>query len=339
VYCEKPVCHDIAEARAMRSLAAKSKVATQMGNQGHCEDGYRKLCEYIWAGVIGKVTETHSWTNRANGGEGPRPPKLPVPAGMHWDEWIGPAPYRDFHDDIHPHEWHGWYDFGNGSIGNMGCHVLDGVYWALKCDHPTSIEAEQLRGGSDERYPTGSRVRWDVPARGDMAALKVYWYEGLNEKTTGKPQGTLRAVKGDDRNLPAILLELRAKYPDEGLDAGDSGTLYVGEKGVIFTGTYGDKMHIVPYEKMRETTAPDKSLPRPKSVFADFLDAVREGKTETSVPFEYGTRLTEFAILGNLAMKAGLNKKVMWDGPNMKVTNLPELNAWVQRPYRKGWKV
>ena len=338
VYCEKPVCHDIAEARALRALAAKTKVATQMGNQGHCEDGYRKLCEYIWTGVIGKVTETHSWTNRANGGEGPRPPKLPVPAGLHWDEWIGPAPYRDFHDDLHPHEWHGWYDFGNGSIGNMGCHVLDGVYWALKCEHPTSIEVEQLRGGSDERYPTGSRVRWDMPARGDMPAFKAYWYEGLNEKTTGKPQGTLRTVKGDDRNLPALLLELRSKYPDEGLDAGDSGTLYVGEKGVIFTGTYGDKMHIVPYEKNKETPAPPKTLPRPKNVFTDFLDAVRAGKTETAVPFDYGTRLTEFAILGNLAMKAGVGKKVLWDGPNMKVTNIPELNAWVKRPYRDGWK-
>ena len=156
VYCEKPVCHDIAEARAMRAMAAKTKVATQMGNQGHCEEGYRRLCEYIWAGVIGGVRETHSWTNRANGGEGPRPPKLPVPVGLHWDEWIGPAPYRDFHEDLHPHEWHGWYDFGNGSIGNMGCHVLDGVFWALKCEHPTSIEVEQLRGGSDERYPMGS---------------------------------------------------------------------------------------------------------------------------------------------------------------------------------------
>src|SRR2546425_3833284 len=338
VYCEKPVCHDIAEARAMRAMAAKTKIATQMGNQGHCEEGYRKLCEYIWAGVIGEVRESHSWTNRANGGEGPRPPKLPVPAGLHWDEWIGPAPYRDFHEDLHPHEWHGWYDFGNGSIGNMGCHVLDGVFWALKCEHPTSIEVEQLRGGSDERYPMGSRVRWDVPARGDMPALKAYWYEGLNETTTGKPTGTLRAVKGDDRNLPPLLLDLKKQFPDEELDSGDSGTLYVGEKGVIFTGTYGDKMHIVPYEKMKQTPAPAKTLARPKNIFNDFLDAVREGKTETAVPFEYGTRLTEFAILGNLAMTAGVHKKIMWDGPNMKVTNLPELNAWVQRPYRKGWQ-
>jgi predicted dehydrogenase len=338
VYCEKPVCHDIAEARALRKMAAKTKVATQMGNQGHCEEGYRKLCEYIWAGVIGKVTETHSWTDRANGGEGPRPPTQPVPAGLHWDEWIGPAPYRDFHEDIHPHEWHGWYDFGNGSIGNMGCHVLDGVFWALKCDHPTSIEAEQLRGGSDERYPLGSRVRWDIPARGDMPAFKAYWYEGLNETTTDKPQGTLRAARGDARNFPKVLLDLRAQYPDEEVDRGDSGTLYVGDKGVIYTGTYGDRMHIVPYQKMKETPEPPKTLPRPKNIFVDFLDAIRAGKRETAVPFEYGTRLTEFALLGNLAMKAGLHKKVMWDGPKMKVTNMPELNAWVKRPYRKGWK-
>jgi predicted dehydrogenase len=308
-----------------------------MGNQGHCEDGYRKLCEYVWAGTIGKITETHSWTNRANGGEGPRPPVEPVPPGMHWDEWIGPAPYRDFHSDLHPHEWHGWFDFGNGSIGNMGCHVLDGVFWALKAGHPASIEVEQMRGGSNERYPLGSRVRWDVPARGDLPALKVYWYEGLKPDAQGLPQGKNQTVKGADRNFPPRLLELRKQYPDEGLDSGDSGTLYVGDKGVIFTGTYGDKMHIVPWEKMKETPAPPKTLPRPKGIFVDFLDAVRAGRTDTAVSFDYGTRLTEFAILGNLAMHVGPGKKVLWDGPNMKVTNLPELNQWLKRPYRKGW--
>lgn len=337
VYCEKPVCHDIGEARALRAMAAKTKVATQMGNQGHCEEGYRKLCEYIWAGTIGPVKETHSWTNRANGGVGPRPPKKSPPKGLHWDEWIGPAPYRDFHDDLHPHEWHGWYDFGNGSIGNMGCHVLDGVYWALKVEHPTSIEVEQLRGGSDERYPTGCRVRWDIPARADMPALKTYWYEGLNPKTRGEADGLLRATKGDDRYFPPQLLELIKQYPDEELDSTDSGTIYIGEKGVIFTGTYGDRMHIVPYDKMKETPAPPKTLPRPKGIFANFLDAVRAGNTETASDFDYGTRLTEFTLLANLAMHAGVGKKVMWDGPGMKVTNLPELNAWVKRENRKGW--
>jgi predicted dehydrogenase len=338
VYCEKPICYDIGEARALRAMAAKTKVATQMGNQGHCEDGYRKLCEYIQAGIIGKITETHSWTNRANGGIGPRPPKKSPPPGLHWDEWIGPAPYRDFHDDIHPHEWHGWYDFGNGSIGNMGCHVLDGVYWALQVEHPTSIEVEQMRGGSAERYPMGSRVRWDVPARGALPALKTYWYEGLNPTARGDADGLLRVAKGADRNFPPLLVELLKKYPDEELDSGDSGTLYVGEKGVIFTGTYGDRMHIVPYEKMSETPAPPKTLPRPKGVFADFLDAVRAGKTQTASDFDYGTRLTEFSLLANLAMRAGVGKKVMWDGPAMKVTNLPELNAYVKREPRQGWR-
>ena len=222
----------------------------------------------------------------------------------------------------------------------MGCHVLDGVFWALKVEHPTSIEVEQMRGGSDERYPTGSRIRWDIPARGDMPPLKVYWYEGLKAGRDRPARAAdLRAAKGEDRNFPPLLLELRKQYPDEELDSGDSGTLYVGEKGMIFTGTYGDKMHILPWQKMKETPVPPQTLPRPKDIFADFLDAVRAGKTETAVSFDYGTRLTEFTILGNLAMQAGAGKKVMWDGPNMKVTNLPELNAWVKREYRKGWQI
>jgi predicted dehydrogenase len=341
VYCEKPVCHDVGEARMLREAARKyNKVATQMGNQGHCMEGYRDLCEYIWSGAIGKVTETHSWTDRCNGGVGPRPPSIPVPPGLHWDNWIGPAPYRNYHTDLHPHEWHGWYDFGNGSIGNMGCHILDGVFWALKVEHPTSIEVEYIRGGSDERYPTGSRIRWDVPARGDMPALKAYWWEGLNPTTTAKPSGGVRQARGEARNLPPLLAQLQKQYPDEEWTIRDGFTLYVGEKGVIYTGCYGDRMHIVPMEKMRATPKPPQTLPRfPKGIFANFVETCRAGRTETAVPFEYGTRLTEFAVLGNLAQHVGEGKKVEWDGPNMKVTNIPELNAWVKREYRKGWQV
>jgi len=341
VYCEKPLCHDVAQARQLRKAAHHyNKVATQMGNQGHCMDGYRRLCEYIWAGTIGNVTETHSWTNRANGGVGPRPPSLPVPTGLHWDSWIGPAPYRDYHKDLHPHEWHGWYDFGNGSIGNMGCHVLDGVFWALKIEHPVSMEAEYIRGGSDERYPIGSRVRWDVPARGDMPPVKVYWYEGLSPAASAKDIGGNDAAMKKARNLPPLLLELKKKYPDEGVDIdnGDSGTLYVGDKGIISTQTYGKAMHIIPQEKMDATPAPPISLPRPKDIFRDFIDACRAGTSETSVPFEYGAQLTEFALLGNLAQHAGVGQKVEWNGPKMKVTNIPELNQWVKREPRKGWK-
>jgi predicted dehydrogenase len=258
---------------------------------------------------------------------------------MHWDEWIGPAPYRDFHDDLHPHEWHGWYDFGNGSLGNMGCHVLDGVYWALKIEHPTSIEAEEIRGGSDERYPTGSRLRFDIPAREDMPPAKVYWYEGLNKDAKTGPSGDLRIATGDARNFPPLLYDLVKQYPDEQLDAKtkDSGTLYVTDKGVIHTETYGGRMHVVPFETYQQMKKPPQILPRTKNVMTDFLDALREGKKETAASFEYGAQLTEFTLLGNLAQHAGVGKKIEWDGMKMKVTNAKDLNQWLKRPYRKGW--
>ncbi len=337
VFCEKPLCHDIAEARKLRAMARESKAPAQMGNQGHNEDGYRRLCEFVWAGVVGNILETHSWTDRANGGAGPRPPTLPVPAGLHWDSWIGPAPYRDYHSDLHPHEWHGWYDFGNGSIGNMGCHVLDGVFWALKVDHPTSIEAEEIRGGTNERYPTGCRVRWDIPARGGMPPFKAYWYDGWKKDAKGNPADDATAARGPGRNFPPILLELQKKYPDEEMNRPDSGTIYVGEKGYLYTGTYGGKMHIVPMEKMEQIKQPPRTLPRPENVMNDFLDACRAGKKETAAPFEYGAQLTEFILLANLAQHAGVGNKLEWDGPNMKVTNFPEVNEWVKRPYREGW--
>ncbi len=337
VYCEKPLTHDIAEARRMAEFARKYKVVTQMGNQGHCEGGYRRLCEYLAAGVIGNVTETYSWTDRANGGVGPRPAYEKVPAGLHWDEWIGPAPYREFHSDLHPHEWHGWHDFGNGSIGNMGCHVLDGVFWALKVNHPTSVEAEELREGSDERYPTGSRVRWDVPAREGLPAMKVYWYEGLRLDSKESATGSLHAAKGDAQNFPPLLQEIKKKYPEE--DFEKSGSLYVGDKGVIYTGCYGGSMHVLPWEKMKQIPEPPKTMPRPKNVMQDFLDACHAGKTETAAGFDYGARLTEFTLLANLAQRAGVGKKVEWDGPNMKVANRPELNHILKTEYRKGWDV
>ena len=339
VFCEKPLCHDIAQARELsRASLHYKKVATQMGNQGHCLGGYHRLCEFIWAGVIGNVTETHSWTDRANGGEGPRPPSLPVPEGMHWDSWIGPAPYRDYHSDLHPHEWHGWYDFGNGSLGNMGCHVLEGVFWALKVEHPASVEMEFVRGGSEERYPLGSRVRWDIPARGGLPPCKAYWYEGLNPTTTEQPRGSGHAARGNARNLPPLIAELQAKYPDEELDTGDSGSLYVGDKGIIFTATYGGRMHILPMEKMNEITQPPMTLPRPNpNPFIDFIETCRAGRTNTATPFEYGARLTEFCLLGNLAQHAGPGKKVEWNGRKMKVTNHPELNQWIKRKHRRGW--
>jgi len=259
-----------------------------------------------------------------------------MPASLHWDSWIGPAPFRKYHTDLHPHEWHGWYDFGNGSIGNMACHVLDGVFWSLKIEHPTSVEAEEIRDGSDERYPTGSRLRWDIPARGDMPALKAYWYEGLKKGAPADVTGGTRSARREVQNLPPLLLELQKQYPDEEFDT--NGTLYVGEKGVLYTATYGSRMHLLPLEKMQQIHQPPRTLPRTKNIFTDFLDACRAGSLKTEASFDYGARLTEFALLGNLAQHAGVGNKVEWDGPNMKVKNLPDLERWVKCPYRKGWQ-
>jgi hypothetical protein len=217
---------------------------------------------------------------------------------------------------------------------------LEGVFWALKAGSPTSVEMEYVRGGSDERYPLGSRIRWDIPARGDMPAMKSYWYEGLNPTTKAGATGSNHAARGNARNFPPVIFELEKKYPDEELTRGDSGSLYIGDKGVIFTQTYGGKMHILPMEKMNEIKQPPESLPRPNpNPFTNFIDTVRAGRTDTATPFEYGARLTEFVLLGNLAQHAGKNNLVEWDGENMKVTNIPELNQWLKRPDREGWTV
>jgi len=338
VYCEKPLCHSVDEARTMAAAAARYKVATQMGNQGHCAEGYRRLCEYVWAGAVGPIIETHSWSNRANGGIGPRPPKLEVPAGLNWDSWIGPAPFRDYHVDLHRHEWHGWYDFGNGSLGNMGCHVLDGVYWALKLEHPTQIEVEQASGGSDERLPTGTRIRWDFPARAEMPAVKVYWYDGrFGEGDTGDANKAAPAGPRGTPNLPPLLAELKRKYPKDKFDS--NGTLYVGEKGILYTSCYGGDVRIVDHDQMRDTPSPPKVLPRVASAASDFLSAVREGRADTAAGFDYSARLTEFTLLGNLAQRAGVGNPIAWDGPGMKVTNLTDLNRLVKRENRDGWRV
>ena len=349
-YVEKPMAYDIHEARLMAEYAKRYKVATQMGNQGHSGEGYRRLCEYIWAGAIGNVTEVYSWCDRKNGGVGPRPPAMPVPAGLHWDEWIGPAPFREYHPDtmsvgkdgktkvghLHPHEWHGWHDFGNGSLGNMGAHVLDGAYWALKLGAPTSIEMEEMNGGSDERYPIGTRLRWEYPARGDMPPVKVYWYDGARAGVKNAGTGdTGDNVGKSARNLPPLVTELQ-KQQDWKFDS--NGTLYVGDKGIMYTATYGGGVRIIPEAKHKAFPVPEKKIPRIEKLShqGDFLRGVR-GVQEPCANFGYSAGLTEMVLLGNLAIKAGVGKKVEWDGN--KCTNMPEVNKFLKRDYRKGWEI
>ncbi|OGV61025.1 MAG: hypothetical protein A2283_13230 [Lentisphaerae bacterium RIFOXYA12_FULL_48_11] len=338
VYVEKPLTHTIAEARLMADYARQYKVATQMGNQGHSGEGYRRLCEYIWSGAIGPVKEVFCWSNRANGGNGPRPPVLPVPEGMHWDEWIGPSPFRDYHKDLHPHEWHGWHDFGNGSLGNMGCHIMDGTFWALKLGYPTTVEAEQMIGGSDERYPIGTRIRWDFPAREGMEPVKLYWYDGLAKDQPYNKQtvGAIDCVVREATNRPPFVVELEKKY---NRDFGSNGSILVGDKGIMTIGQHGDGCRMVPEEAHRAFPMPAATLPRIKGTHqSDFFRACRGG-APACANFDYSEPLAEIVLLGDLAMRAGAGRLIKWDGPAMRCTNLPELNRFIKPAYREGWRI
>ena len=341
-YVEKPMCFDLREARIMSELSIKQKVATQMGNQGHSGEGYRRLCEYIWAGAIGNVTEVYCWSDRANGGAGPRPPEQEPPAGMNWDHWIGPAPFRKFHKDLHPHEWHGWHDFGGGSLGNMGAHVLDGAHWALKLGHASTVEVEDMVGGSDERFPLGVRIRWDFAAREGMPPVKLWWYDGKKKGAAGGTGKTTDADANDDavdtkaRNIPPIVLELEKKYKTT-LDK--NGTVFVGDKGIMVSGTYGGGVRMLPDEAQKAFPSPAKSLPRVSGGHhGSYYNAIRTGQPASS-NFETAAKLTEIILLGGVAMRMGKGKKLDWDGEKMEFPNSPEATKLVGREYRKGWEM
>ena len=336
VFCEKPLCHDIAEARALAKAASERKVTTMMGNQGHCGDGYRILCEYIWAGAIGDVLETHSWSGFVNGGVGGRPPAKPVPAGLHWDQWLGAAPYRDYHEGLHPAYWRYYRDFGTGGLGDWGCHNLDGVFWALKLGYPTSIECLGLVGGSEEKYPQADAIRWQIPAREGMPALQVYWYDGGKLKSVGAENE--RKGRINTPNYPPMLAEFEKTYDDDFREGWDGGTFYIGTKGVMHTGCYGGRPRVLPDKAHAAFPVPAATIPRIRGTpFTHFFECCKQGKP-TCAGFDYAAAITEFLLLGHLAGQAGPGAAVEWDGPGMRCTNLPELNRCLSRKYPPGWE-
>jgi predicted dehydrogenase len=325
VYCEKPLTHSIYEARMVAEAAKRNKVATQMGNQGHSGGGYHALCEFIWTGAIGDVTEAHCQTNRPIWPQDlKRPTDCPeAPANIHWDEWLGPAPKRPYHPCYLPFKWRGWWDFGCGALGDMACHIMDGAMWALQLGHPTSVELVEVLGGNDETFPKSSVIRWDFPARKatvptsktpiEMRPVKVFWHDG--GKTFPTPEEVGRDFKID----------------------GGGASFYLGDKGKMYTGCYGGGVTLLPIAKMKDYPKPERVLPRPEGGhFGDWINACKTGK-EAGSNFSYAGPFTEVVLLGNLAIRAGAGKKVEWDGPNMKVTNMPELNRCVKREYREGW--
>jgi predicted dehydrogenase len=316
VWVEKPMTWCVYEARKLRESAAKAKVATQMGNQGHSGPGYRTLCEYIWAGAIGNVVETHSLQSRNFGGSDGRPPKKPVPPGLHWDEWLGPAQLREYHDGLHAFAWRNWLEFGTGTLGDMGCHLLDGAFWALKLAEARkfTIECVSQKPGSKEKFAQNNHLRWEFGLRGDMPAVKVNSYD------TQWPE-----------SIKALEKELGTKF--------GGGTLYVGDKGYMLTGTYGDNPRILPKAKHDAFPKPKETIPRSKhGVRGDWIEACKGGEPASS-NFDVSGPFTEFVLTGVLASRAGTDKKLEWDVEKTECTNVAEVNQWVKRDYRKGWEV
>jgi predicted dehydrogenase len=316
VFVEKPLTWCVYEARKLAESARQNKVATQMGNQGHSGEGYRRLCEYIWAGAIGNVVETHSLMSRNFGGSGGRPAGKSVPVGLHWNEWLGPAQPREYHEGLHPFSWRSWCEFGTGTLGDMGCHVLDGVFWALRLAEAKKFTIECLaqKGGSKEMFPQSNHLRWEFPARGDMPAAKVNSY---------------------DNEWPAFVKELEKQFGEKL----GGGTLYVGDKGYMYSGTYGENPRLLPKEKHAAFPKPEAKIPRSKhGPKGDFLAACRGGELPSS-NFDVSGPFTEFVLTGVLASRTGMGKKLEWDVEKLMCTNVAEVNRWVKRDYRKGWEV
>jgi predicted dehydrogenase len=313
VCTEKPLTHSVYEARMLGEAARKYQVATQMDNESHGRDEMRAMVECLRSGAIGKVSRVHIWSNRPIWPQGfaERPPAKPVPDRLDWDLWLGPAPYRDYHDGLHPFKWRGFWDFGTGALGDMGCHQFDSAFWALELGHPKTVEAVS-EGNNAETGPTSSIVTYEFPARGDgLPPVTLTWYDGkeLPPRPEELPEG---------EKLPA------------------SGSLFVGENGKILVHNVVD-MRLLPAEKYRDIQPPEPFLPRSPGHRREWLEACRGGKPPGSNFADYSGPMTEVVLLGNVALRLG--RRIEWDPENLRALNAPEADQYLRREYRKGWEL
>ena len=320
VYCEKPLTHNIYEARKIREAAATAGVATQMGIQIHATENYRKVVELIWSGAIGPVREAHVWVSRAWGLQTKeksdqykdivfvdnRPATSdPVPDGLDWQLWLGPAPDRPFANAYFPGpKWYRWWDFGSGTMSDLGSHWNDLPFWALKLKAPRTIEAFGPPAHA-EIAPASMTAVYEYDGRDDMPAVKLSWHQGED-----KPQ----------------------IWKDKGIPQLGNGVLFIGDKGMLLA-DYG-KHTLLPEEKFQGFTTPAPTIPRVSSHWLEWLEACQSGK-KCSADFEYSGLLTEANHLGNVAYRVG--KKITWDAAAMKCTDCPEADRFIKREYREGW--
>ena len=317
VYCEKPLAHSVAEVRALMKAARDYKVVTQLGNQGHSFNTIRTFCEWIWDGAIGNVHPIHCGCAAVNSGIDRLPrmsQKEDIPPELDWDLWLGPAQERPYHSFYLPGRWRGWVPFGNGTIGDWICHVVDPVFWALDLGAPKTIHAQvkdydpKTQG---DAYPKGDIITFEFPAKAGRGPITLAWHSGTEK-------------------IP------RAKELDPGRKPVETGAYVYGDKGVIMYGSHGaGGVRIIPETAMKAYTQPEKKIPRVKEHHDDWLRAIREGRKAGS-DFSYGGPLTELAMLGVIAIKMP-GTKLQWDSENTRFTNSNEANQHINPPYRKGW--
>jgi len=347
VYCEKPLAHSVYEVRKMTEAARKYKVQTQMGNQGHSSEHIRLVCEWIADGAIGDVREVHAWSNRPQGGYAfpsslPRPAATPaVPDTLDWKLWLGPVKERPYHPIYAPIFWRGWLDFGTGALGDMGCHILDPSFWALKLGNPASVIADtsynpgvdfwdKVLDGSKrwkseisdniaamkkETYPAASRVTYEFAARGDMPPVKLTWWDGGIFPPPHKDM-----TKG----------------------FGGNGAILIGDKGVISHGSHGaNGARIIPEEKMQayiKSGPAKKTIKRVPGHHQDWINACKGGEAASS-NFDYGGPLAEMVLFGVIAMRNS-GTKLLWDNEKMEFTNKKTTaNELIKPEYHNGWSL
>ncbi len=322
VYTEKPLTHSVWEARELTKAARKAGVVTQMGNQAQASEETRVVQEFVMDNAAGQIREAHIWTDRPSKGlfgeywpQGiGKPAEIEkVPDTLDWNLWLGPAPERGYNSVYCPRTWRGWWDFGTGALGDIACHFFDPVFRALKLGAPSSVEATSSRA-NDQSFPLASMITYLFPKRGDMAPLKLVWYDGG-------------------------LRPARHRMVDEGAVMGTNGLMLVGDDGVLLS----DWKHwrLYPEKRGQEYGRPPKKLKRSPGHHQEFIIAAKGG-VKAGSNFDWAGPLTETVLLGNVALRAELRedltkKKLLWNGKKMQFTNHPEANAFLRREYRTGW--
>ena len=337
VYVEKPIAYSIEEANLMLAFAEKYGVVSQCGHHGHSSPIMATAVEYIQSGAFGQIHDVWCFDDRINS-QAVVPPDAPVPPGLDWDLWVGPAAMRPYKPCYGPHRWYDWKGFGNGNIGNMGNHIMDASFFALRLNEVDPVSAELLdqREGAPGSWPLRQTIDFKFPARKGLDPVTIHWWDGIKDgiPVDSEHQNKIGiATKREYQNLPPIVEELEKKY---GLPLGQIGTIWIGEKGSLWLNEFGSAMQFLPHAIKKQIKKPEPWIPRVKgSHVHEFFAAIREGR-RANTDLRYGVPLVKTVLLGNVLAQTGLGK-LEWNGT--RVTNNEAANTFVKTTYRKGWEL